>query len=69
MGSSDMWALTEIAKIAARPICSSNRSRLSKASKKAERKTTPAKTSGISSEAIHGRLVSAANTETMASRQ
>src|SRR5579862_9570604 len=68
MGSSELWAATETVKIAARKIRRSGLNPSANASKKADRNNTPAKTSGMSSETTHGRLVSAARTETLASK-
>ena len=66
MGSSESCAATETMKIAASKIRRNRLNCSANASKNADRNTTPAKRSGMSSETTQGRLVSAASIETLA---
>src|SRR5579862_4183343 len=68
IGSSELWAATETMKIAARAILRRGLNCSANASKNADKNSAPANTSGMSSDTSHGRLVSPARTETLASK-
>src|SRR5271166_4400543 len=68
MGNSDVCAAMEIVKIEERKIRCTRLSLPSYANRNAARNNIPAKMSGINRETNHGKLVSAANAQAVASR-